>query len=280
MTKHNETLFNVSYEKEREVMKKHIVKTLGMVLILLTLAGCGAEEMEVQGEEPRDGVTLTVYCGAGLKNIFTEIGNNYQASTGVKIDFIFNGSGMLMEQIQTTGIGDLFIPGERSFIDQLVAKTGEAVIGEEALFENVPVILLHTSAEEQITSLEDLAKEGCDLGLGDDTIAIGKLFNKVLVKNGLKEKVDANTIVRFATVNQVVSAVEMGQVDAGVAFYLNYVDCDHDLVKMVEITEEQNVTQNVSVAVLGSSKQEAAALAFMAYVKDEGCDVFERYTYK
>jgi molybdate transport system substrate-binding protein len=223
---------------------------------------------------------LVVYCGAGLKNIMEEISTKYTEKTGVEVEFIFNGSGALMSQAVLSKEGDIFIPGDKSFIEKLKEDEGEDIIlDEKNLFENVPVILVSKDKQDEIQSMEDFTKTTSNIGLGEDSIAIGSLFNKVLEKKGLKESVDKQVSVRFGTVNQIVSAIEMGEIDAGVTFYINYVDCNQEKINMVKIPKEDNVTQQVTISVLKYSKNEVLAKEFLEFVSSEGQSVFDRYTY-
>jgi molybdate transport system substrate-binding protein len=240
------------------------------------LSSCSESETTVAQSDEK----LVIYCGAGLKTIMEQVGEMYTEDTGVEIEFIYNGSGALMSQAILAQTGDLFIPGEKSYLDKMKEEEGDDVIlVQEELFENVPVILVAKEKEMAIQSLEDLTKPTSNIGLGEDSIAIGKLFNVVLENKGIKEAVDQQVSVRFGTVNQVVTAVEMGQIDAGVAFYLNYVDCNQEKIGMVKISEEDNVTQNVAIGVLKYTENETLAREFLEFVTLEGQSVFEKYAY-
>lgn len=224
--------------------------------------------------------TLMIYCGAGLKYIFEEIGQRYTDQTGTRLEFNFNGSGALQTQIKTIKQGDIFIPGERSFVDQLKDVKGKNYIfKDQMLFTNVPVIIISKDCNKDIDSLEDLAQKNLKVAFGDKSIAIGKLGKKILERENLYEKVSSNFVATFTTVNQVVNAIELGQAEAGIVFYLNYIDANHDKVKLLRINSDKNITQDIPISILSFSQKKELAEDFLAFVQEKGQDVFHKYIY-
>lgn len=259
---------------------KHYVLILACLLtILLVLSGCSYKEnhpiSKVNAEEY---VTLKVYCASSMTQSMTALAKKYTEETGVEFELLFNGSGMLLSQIEITETGDIYIPGEDSFLDVLKKDCGEDVIVEEQdLFNNIPVILVNKDYQVPISSLSDLSVTGIELAMGESSVAIGKLTEEILAKNNLTSVVTPNIIAKLGTVNQVATSVLTNQADAGIVFYVTYLESDHNKVYMVPIPEEENVVRKVTASVLKFSEHEAIARDFMTYIYEEGRDIYDSY---
>lgn len=258
---------------------KKLAIIISLLLVSTSLCSCGYNNISASNRD--EDSTITVYCAAGLKKIMTTIAKDYEEATGINVQFVFNGSGMLLNQITTTGICDIYMPSDSSFVDQLEETLGQdSLIYKETLFNNVPVILVNKNAKNQISQLSDLTNSGLSLGFGEKSVAIGRMTQVILSKNKMTNEVNANTDVYFSTVTQVVTAVEMHQIDAGIAFYINYIDCDQDKVEMITIPDEANDIKEVIMCVPSISSNQEGAKAFIDYVLSEGSAVYEPYVYK
>ena len=84
----------------------------GAVALGMTLAAARGEETAVTaGQTNKLSGSLFVYCAGGVKEPVSEIAKKFEADTGVKVELTFANSGQLLGQIETTKIGDVYIPG-------------------------------------------------------------------------------------------------------------------------------------------------------------------------
>ncbi|MEN8906831.1 MAG: molybdate ABC transporter substrate-binding protein [Clostridiales bacterium] len=243
-----------------------------IVIYLLFQAGCSNNKEEDK--------TLLIYSGAGLKKVMGKIGDDYSKKTDTKIKFIYSGSGILINQIKMTKKGDLFIPGDSSFIDELKDIDGKNyIISEENVAYHKPVLVVSKFEKDKVKTFDDLGKDNINIALGDENTCIGKLSKKMINKTDLKEAINKNVKVTFGTVNQVALAVSLGEAEAGIAWYSNYVEYK-DKLSLVEIPEEINIIEEISISVLELSEDKSEAVKFMEFVINNGVDEFKNNGYE
>ncbi len=245
-----------------------------LILVTLILLGC-AEKTEQTVEKS----TIHVYCGAGMQKPMDEIARKFEGKYGVKVICDYAGSGYLLAKITATKNGDIFMPGDYLYIKKLEEKGG--VLEYTNFTKHIPVIAVPKGNPKNITSLEDLGREGVKVALGDDNIAIGVAAKKIFAKAekfvpGITEKIEKNIVVRGATVKQVLLYVMEGQVDAGIVWRADALE-NNDRVDIVPINESYNVIKTVPIAILKYTKNEDLARKFYDFVLTEGKEVFEKH---
>ena len=111
--------------------------------------------------------------------------------------------------------GDLYIPGSLSYGE--TANEKGFVSSMENVCYHIPVIGLPEGNPAGITKLEDLARPGVKVVLGDpEGPAIGKTSAKILKNAGLWEAVNQNLVSNAATVNEIATYLTMKQCDAAI----------------------------------------------------------------
>ena len=165
------------------------------------------------GQALADSAELTLLCGAGLRQPVEELMVSFEKQTGIKVGVEYDGSGKALVRYQATGIGDVFLPGSQVYVEQL-RKLGQA--GESfPVVRHIPVLAVNPAHAASIEKLEDLAKPGVRVGLGDaKAMALGRTADEILEKKGLTEAVARNLTVRAATVKQLALYILNGDVDA------------------------------------------------------------------
>jgi molybdate transport system substrate-binding protein len=237
------------------------------------------------GAAGREGVAvpaaggLLLLCGAGLRAPIEEIVGAYRAEGRGEVAVDYAGSEKLLSRLKLSRRGDLFLPGESLYIDQ-AAKAG-LVRSRRDICRWVPVILVAKGNPKGIRSLQDLARPGLKLGLGNpEACAIGRQTVEILRKNGLDpDAVYRQAIFQSLTVNELGLHVKLGTLDATLvwdaiaSFYAEHAEA-------VTLPEAQNITTTVPVAVLATSPLPDAAAAFAAYLEsDRAKEIFRKHHY-
>jgi len=228
--------------------------------------------------------TILVYSGAGLKSAMDELGYEFEDETGVDVDIIYGGSGHIFGQLSTSKRGDIFIPGAEYY-----TKRG---IEEGLLYENltrkltyhIPVILVREGNPKDITSLDDLARQGIKVALGGvKECAIGRLSKKLLEKQWLYEEIKANNLeVTTATVNELLTYVAIGTVDAVIVWEDNVGTLvEQGKVEAIEIEPSKNIIKTIPVSVTRCTKNPELAKEFMDFAcGEEGLEIWEEKGFK
>lgn len=219
---------------------------------------------------------LLIYAGAGLKKPVQEIGSTFTNETGIPVVYNFQGSGALLSQMDITHKGDVLIAGGS---DAYKTAEDKGLVGEpQYIAYHVPIVAVQKGNPKNITSVEDFAKPGLKIGLGDiKATAIGTTGDKLFKDLGIADAVEKNVVVRTSTINELVSAMNAGSIDASL------LTLDQISDKTMDTIPVENVNDYVLVVAEGAttfSKQPEKAQKFVDYVaSNAGKDSFKKYKF-
>lgn len=247
-------------------------------MILGVVCGCdrSASTQPSQGETP----TLMLFCGAGIQPPVADLVEAFSRQNACRIEADYAGSEVLLSRIKLKRQGDLYMPGDASYVEMAV-KEGMVASSTPACYF-VPAILVRKDNPKAITSLKDLTRDGIRLGLGDvKACAIGRQCRKIFKKNGIAwSDIEKNLKFQSLTVNELGVQIQAGSLDAVIVWdaiakqYAKHGD-------IVEIPPDQNVISTVPVAVLSFSEHRGLAKRFADYlVSEDGQAVFRKHSYR
>lgn len=221
--------------------------------------------------------SLLVHCAAGLRRPMSEIARQYEEEFGIKIILQFGGSGALESQLMVAG-GDLYLPADQSYV--------ESVRSKGLIMESMPVaqlsagIVVPKGNPRNIGTLQDLAREGLKISLGEKSASVGKHTWTVLAQEGLLDGIEPNVVVTKPTVNMIVEDVATGAVDAAIAW--DAVANNFPEVEWIPVPEFTKRSKLAGIGVLTSSKDASRALHFARYVtsRDRGRKVFAEMAFQ
>lgn len=219
---------------------------------------------------------LLIYAGAGLKKPVQEIGSTFTNETGIPVVYNFQGSGALLSQMDITHKGDVLIAGGS---DAYKTAENKGLVGQpQYIAYHVPIVAVQKGNPKNITSVEDFAKPGLKIGLGDvKGTAIGTTGDKLFKDLGITDAVEKNVVVRTATINELVSAMNAGSIDASL------LTLDQISDKTMDTIPVKNVNDYVLVVAEGPttfSKQSDKAQKFVDYIaSDTGKDTFKKFKF-
>lgn len=220
---------------------------------------------------------LFVYSGAAFRPPMEEMGRVFERKYGVPVKFNFTGSNCLLAQIMLSQQGDLFLPGEEFYI-RLAEKRGY-VVKSGVIGYFIPVILVRKGNPKGIRALEDLAKPGVKVGLGDPkACAIGEISEAILRKNNLTQAVHKNVVLRTVTAPELANALRLGGIDACINWdaIANY-PWVRPAVEVIPIPPEQNLITTNTLAILKTTKNLQAAEKFLQFALTEGQDILRKH---
>ncbi len=237
-----------------------------------------AEEMMPASQpSPANRQPLFIYAGAAFRPPLEEMGRAFERRYGIPVRFNFTGSNCLLAQIILTRHGDLFLPGEEFYVRQ--AERRGYVLKSEVIGYFIPVILVRKGNPKGIRSLQDLAKPGVKVGLGDTkACAIGEISEAILRKNKLTEAVGKNVVLRAMTAPELANALRLGGIDACINWdaIANY-PWVRPAVEVIPIPAEQNVITANPLAILKTTKNRQGAELFLKFALDEGQNILRRH---
>jgi molybdate transport system substrate-binding protein len=272
--------------------------TLALLLIAAFLAACGPAatltpvpaairptETAVPPTATPEPRTLTVFAASSLTEAFTEIGQAFEAShPGVTVALNFAGSGALRTQLEQGAVADVFASANKTEMESLVSGNLVAAGSARIFLNNSLLVILPAGNPAGIQTLQDLARPGLKLVLGDTTVPAGKYARQVLANldadpafaPDFSARVLANLVSNETNVRQVVAKVQLGEADAGMVYVSDAVAAP-DLLT-IEIPAAVNVIAQYPIAVLTNAPQPGLAAEFIAAViSAEGQATLERW---
>lgn len=184
---------------------RHIVcHTLLCVAACCLILGCGRREK-----------TLLFFCGSAVRVPMDEIIKSYQAERGVRVQVTYGGSGGLLSQMELAHRGDVYLAGSPDYI-AIGEKKKLLVPGtEKRVAYLIPAIIVPKRNPAKIRSLDDLARPGVRVGMGNPkTVCLGLYGIEILEHNKLLEKVLKNVVVFAKSCEDTATLVVLKKVDA------------------------------------------------------------------
>jgi molybdate transport system substrate-binding protein len=248
---------------------------LAVIIILAVLfIGCNDKE---DGQSSSKGLLL--YCGAGIRPPADELIETFAREYGIKIAPDYAGSEVLMSKIKLIKQGDLYMPGDKHYVEQ--AARADMILSQKSVCYWVPTILVSKGNPKNIRGLNDLLKPGIKLGLGDsDACAIGRISKKILEKNNVKwEDIQKNLAFKSLTVNELGMQIQAQALDAVIVwdatarYYSEYGE-------EIPIAIENNVISTVDIGVLKFTKHQELAEKFVDFITSQkGKAILKKHQY-
>ena len=145
-----------------------------------------------------------------------EIIARYQKDTGRSVSVTYGGSGTILSQMEMARRGDLYLAGSPDYIIKGEKKKLLVPGTELKVAYLVPAIIVPRGNPAGIRALEDLARPGVRIGMGNpETVCLGLYGTEILERAGLLQKVLGGTVVVFAnSCEDTAMLAVLGKVDA------------------------------------------------------------------
>ena len=207
---------------------------------------------------------LTIFAAASLKNALAEVKTAYEAANpGTILTDSTDSSSALETQIEQGAPADVFLSADTTNPQKLV-DAGLAA-GEPVNFAgNKLVIIVPADNPAGIATPADLAKDGVKVIAAGDEVPITKYATQLVENLGIAEQYVANVATKEDSVSGIVSKIELGEGDAGIVYVTDATAAEN--VTTVAIPDGSNVPATYSGVVVGTSQNQEAATAFLAWL--------------
>ncbi len=206
---------------------------------------------------------VKLYAGAGLRKAIDKLAAAFGEETGIVVEPEYGGSGIILTQVQMNKDGDLFMPGDVSWVEILQEKTGRVESMTQVSYF-VPVIIVDKGNPKNITSVEDFYREDVSAALGrEEACQVGKISTAILANYGLDRSELKHK--ESLTVNEIGVWVKMNDVDAGIVWDAIAANIA-DTVDIIDIPKDKNIISRVVVGLLSDSKNKEAAQKFIDFL--------------
>ena len=181
----------------------------------------------------------------------------------------FAGSQQLAVQIEQGAQADLFASADRRWMTYVEEKS---LLAEPArpFARNRLVVIVPAGNPARIGRLQDLARRGVKTVIGAASVPVGAYTRQMLAKLAqapgfpadFERKVLANVVSQEENVKAVVTKVQLGEADAGVAYVSDATGPGARRLRTIPVPEAQNVVAGYPIARLAAAKAPVAAAAF------------------
>lgn len=230
------------------------------------LAGCagdsgtGTQSTTSSSSSAAQTQELTVLAAASLRDVFVEIGKDFEAQhAGTKIVFSFGPSSGLATQIVNGAPADVF--ASASPATMATARDAKAVEEPRLFAQNSMTVVVPLSKPAKVDELSDLAHPKVSVAICAAEVPCGVAAGKVFEAAGLTVKPASEE----ADVAAVLTKVSLDEVDAGIVYVTDAAGAT-DSVKAIEIPAADNATTDYPIAVVSESKVKDLAQEFADYV--------------
>jgi molybdate transport system substrate-binding protein len=227
---------------------------------------------------------ITVLAGAGFTKVGADLVTAFEKKyPDTKVVMKYGGSGELFGTLKTTKSGDVFLPADYNYMQQAMDNGFVDNSTVKNVTKNIPVIAVAKGNPKNITTLEDLAKSGVKVGIGDASgPAIGKTTEKILNASNLTSSVDVNVVVKTTTVNQLLTYLISGQVDAVIIWEdMGTWSDGKGKIEIINISSNQNKISTVPIAVTTYTKNKGLSQKFEDFVvSPEGQAIWKKWGFE
>ncbi|MDP6046475.1 MAG: molybdate ABC transporter substrate-binding protein [Phycisphaerae bacterium] len=253
-----------------------LLTTAVLAAMSLCAAGCGKGD----GTAVVDKNMVKLYAGAGMQDGVDALIKAFTAESGVLIDVEYGGSGPMMTRAKIAKDGDLFMPGDVGWVDQLHEASGIVEDRKPVAFF-VPVIIVAKDNPKKIFRLDDLFRKDLTIALGNEYCQVGKASARILKRNSLDiNKIAPERLMRSKTVNELGLFVKTGRADAAIVWDAIAFN-NAPRVDVVKIPRDNNLISRVVVGMLSTGSHKADARRFVDFIASPtGQEILSRHGYR
>ena len=268
---------NVTKDSGRQTEKCVTAGRRGLILLSLCLILCTLSCNKEKRVE-KEGDPLFVLSGAGLKCVLDPIAEEFTKETGIKVEYSYLCSAMLLTNLELTRKGDVFVAGAKYYFNiarekGLVDEEYVAVAGYQ-----IPCITVQKGNPKDINSLDDLLKPGMRLGVGDiQSMAVGRLAKAIFERLGTFDEFMKNVVVAGGTAPKLCLPVCMNSIDATINLMQTAKSFSHCL-DIVLIDKEKVMYSTFPVALTTYCRRKDEAIKYYEFVQSEkGRKIFVKH---
>jgi len=185
--------------------------TAGLALAALVVAA--GETPPAPSPHPE----LLVFAAASLTDALGEIGDGFEARTGVRVLFSFGGSNALARQIQAGAPADVFVSANLDRMDELERAGLVRPEDRVSLLSNRLAVVVAATSGLVVSSPRDL-EQARRLALGDPEAVPAGIYARRWLEGVGRWEALRERVVPTLDVRAALAAVESGAADAGIVY--------------------------------------------------------------
>jgi molybdate transport system substrate-binding protein len=255
---------------------KHWKRLLLSSLIAVILIACAQLPQPKPTQLNSPAAPLLVAAAASLQQALQDINPLYTQAASQTVHYNFAASGALQQQIEQGAPVDVFISAADK---QMKALRDKGLIASEAvLLTNQLVLITPKHSAVALTDFRQLAQPTIQrIAIGEPrSVPVGQYTTEVLQNLGIFDAVQSKFVLS-SSAKSVLSAVETGDVDAGIVYITDAKSSDQ--VKVAAIADSQLHSEiRYPIGILKSSQSMDASKQYVKFLQSAAAKaVFEKY---
>ncbi len=248
-----------------------------------TILWAGLLSLVIVGGAWADSKEMLFHAGVGQRAALNEVKAVFEKEhPDIKVNFSYKGSGYFIADITRSKQGDLFMPGEEFYLLQAVER---GFINDYDPKTDIPayfvtVIITPKGNPANITKIEDFARPGIRVGLGNPrACAIGIWHQKTFKKAGIWDKVVKNATLSAKCIPELGNAAQHRAIDAAIVWSTNAVLYLRD-IEVIPIEHKYRGIVRLPVGLLKFARYTEEAKMLKEFIlSDRGRLIFHRHAY-
>lgn len=239
------------------------------MLIFSALVGCGNRQKHPE---------LRVFGAMSLTDSLTEIGKQFTAKHGVKVNYNFAASSTLQRQIEKGASADVFISASPRQVDALATLSLLEDGSRCDVLANRLVLVSHKNSVLSVKNVDTLTDAAVSrIAIGQpEIVPAGTYAKEALKRLSLWEKVQPKLV--FGTdVRATLAYVSAGNVDVAIVYQTD-VTLSKNVKVLYEFPDEIHTPIVYPAVVLKDSNQKQLAQQFIAFLKtSRATEIFDKH---
>ena len=246
--------------------RKFLFLPLLLASLLLSSLACG------QTEERR----VLVYAAASLRDVLTELGQQYETANDIHVAFNWGGSVALANQLKRHAPGDVFVSAGAAPMDDLQEAGLVDPASRITIASNSLVVVVSKESEATTNSVEHTLLDSDLIGMADPALSpAGRYAQETLESMGLWHELH-DRMVLGSNVRTALAYVESDAVDTGLVYRTDAIN--NEGVRIAhEIPPESHSPIIYPVATLKDSRHQTEASLFLKFLSEESAQARFRH---
>jgi len=259
---------------------KKISATWIILMIFVSLCvSCDSNNGGKSGDGDELSPQLLIYCGITMASPIMKIANVIEQEKKCTIKVIYGGSLHLKKIIETNNQGDIYFPGNDSFLTSLVENG--TVIDTVQVGYNKAVIMVRKGNPKHIThDLNNFTDPQYAVVIGaPESSSIGRETKRIFTAAGIYEQVLANALYLTTDSKGISKAIRNQDADLAINWRATaFFEENRPLIDVIDIDEQYAQKRNLVLGLLKYSNHKGIARRFMEYAASpSGQEIFRRY---
>ena len=224
-------------------------------------------------------IHITVYAAASLTEVLTDLGHDFQASTGYQVDFSFASSGILARQIEIGAPADVYISADTQWMDYLQSRDLLITHSRTNLIGNRLVLIAPANSPIQLSIQANCplfnALNNGRLAIADPNSVPAGMYAKTALTHLNLWKTVAQHIVSGDSVRTALNFVARGEAPLGIVYASDALIDKR--VRIVDYFPTDSYPTIVYPAALTNGAKQPASLFMKFLSRPASIELFKRY---